>query len=238
VGQVACDSQRGQAAIDQGVVDDTVPPATTPPATTTSPTDVTPTTAGATLPGGSVAPTVPSTAPPTTVAPTTTKPDPIDRLAPYAIGESVMLGAAPQLQAGGVQVNAAVSRQGKNVGEVIGQLRAAGQLGRTVVVQTGTTGPVSDKTLDFIMSFLPAKATPNVVFLTVRAPRGWIADNNIRIRQLPDRYPNVTVLDWAAKSEAVKGELAADGYHLRTSRAKQFYANLVFDAIGRPDLKK
>jgi hypothetical protein len=48
----------------------------------------------------------------------------------------------------------------------------------------------------------------------------------------------VKVLDWLAESENVKGELARDGYHLRTPFAKQFYANLVFEAIGRPDLQK
>jgi hypothetical protein len=135
-------------------------------------------------------------------------------------------------------VNAAVSRQGGNVADVVGMLRAAGQLGRTVIIQTGTNGSVSDETLDRIMSHLPAELTPLVVFLTVRAPRGWIADNNIRIRQLAARYPNVKVLDWEAESQKISGELAKDGYHLRTTTAKQFYANLIFDAIGRPDLKK
>ncbi|MFM2078281.1 MAG: hypothetical protein RJA49_2171 [Actinomycetota bacterium] len=219
-GQVACDSQKGQQAIAGGV-GSTVAPSTTLVVTPTTPKPIT-------KPG-----------PTTTVAPTTTaKLSPIDKLPAYAVGESVMLGAAPQLNAGGVEVNAAVSRQGKNVAEVIGQLRAGGLLGRIVVIQTGTNGPVSDDTLDKIMSFLPAKDTPLVVFLTVRAPRSWIADNNIRIKQLPDRYKNVKVLDWQAESQKVSNQLAADGYHLRTGAAKQFYANLIFDAIGRPDLKK
>jgi len=176
--------------------------------------------------------TVPATtAPPTTLGP-------IDLLPPVAIGESVMLGAAPQLNAGGVQVNAAVSRQGSNLADVVGMMRAAGQLGRTVVIQTGTNGSVSDTTLDRIMSYLPADQTPLVVFLTVHANRAWIADNNIRIKQLPDRYPNVKVVDWDAESAQVAGELASDGYHLRTPNAKQFYANMIFTAIGRPDLVK
>ena len=230
VGQVECDSQRGQDAIADGV--DTTPST----ATTVTPTSAAPTTVGTTVPGAT---TPVTTVPPTTLpATTTTKPSPVDRIAPYAVGESVMLGAAPNLQAGGVQVNAAVSRQGKNVAEVVGLLRARHQIGRVMVIQTGTNGPVSDETLDLIMSYLPPDQTPLVVFLTVRAPRGWIDDNNVRIRRLPSRYPNVKILDWATQSDKVAGELAKDGYHLRTARAKQFYANLVFDAIGRPDLKK
>ncbi len=220
VGQTACDSEAGQAAIAAGVSSTVTVPSTTPVVTAPA----------STLEG--------ATMPPTTVAPTTVALTPVDLLPVYSVGESVMLGAAPQLQAGGVMVNAAVSRQGANVADVIGLLRSAGQLGRTVVIQTGTNGSVSDDTLDRIMSFLPPDQTPLVVFLTVRAPRGWIADNNTRIRQLPERYPNVKILDWETASQAISGELAKDGYHLRTATAKQFYANLIFEAIGRPDLQK
>jgi peptidoglycan/LPS O-acetylase OafA/YrhL len=222
VGQIECDSERGREVIAAGLN-------TTTTVTTTPPVTVPPTTVVA-APG--------QTLPPTTVPPTTVALTGVDLLAPFAVGESVMLGAAPQLQAGGIQVNAMVSRQGNNLADAVGQLRAAGQLGRVVVIQTGTNGSVSDATLDRIMTFLPADQTPLVVFLTVRAPRGWIADNNTRIRQLPDRYPNVAVLDWEVLSQPISGELASDGYHLRTALAKQFYANLIFDAIGRPDLKK
>ncbi|MGB8858691.1 MAG: acyltransferase family protein [Ilumatobacteraceae bacterium] len=219
-GQVACDSEKGQQDIAEGPVV-TVPPITVAP----------------TVP--IVQPTLPGdTAPPTTAPPPVTTASPLDQLPAYAIGESVMLGAAPQLTAGGIQVNAAVSRQGKNVAEIAEMTRTGGQLGRTVIIQTGTNGSVSDDTLARIMAALPPEQTPLVVFLTVRAPKGWIADNNTRIRALPSQYPNVKVVDWEVESDAIAGELAADGVHLSTSHAKQFYANLIFDAIGRPDLKK
>ena len=169
---------------------------------------------------------------------TTTTIDPLAAMPPVAIGESVMLGAAPQLQAGGFIVNAAVSRQGKNVAEVVEMMRAAGQIGRTIVIQTGTNGSVSDETLARIMAQLPPEATPHVYFLTVKAPRGWIADNNTRIRNLPNVYPNVTIIDWEAASAGIAGELSRSdgGIHLSTANAKQYYANMIFQAIGRPDL--
>ena len=47
-----------------------------------------------------------------------------------AIGESVMLGAKSQLEAKGFIVDAAESRQGKEVVDVMARLRAAGQLGQ------------------------------------------------------------------------------------------------------------
>jgi hypothetical protein len=234
-GTVACDSEAGREAIAAGLATSTTAVAVAP--SSSVPPSSPP---GTAQPASSLLPgsTLPVTTLPPTTVPATTVPDPVDLLPVYAIGESVMLGAAPQLREGGVQVNAAVSRQGANVAEVIGQLRAGGQLGRVVVIQTGTNGPVSDATFDKIMGFLPADASPKVVFLTVRARRSWIDGNNARIKGLAARYPNVSVIDWQAASEGIKGELARDGYHLHTPFAKQFYANLIFDAIGRPDLKK
>ena len=113
-------------------------------------------------------------------------------------------------------------------------------LGGGTAVNAGTNGSVSDETFARIMAALPPDLTPLVVFLTVKAPRGWIADNNTRIRALAAQYPNVKVVDWEAEAQQILGELSTSdgGIHLRTAYAKQFYANLIFDAIGRPDLKK
>jgi peptidoglycan/LPS O-acetylase OafA/YrhL len=192
--------------------------------------------AGATTPATSPT-TVPETVPPveTTAAPTTTLP--IEQRPPYAIGESVMLGAVRQLQAGGFVVNADTSRQGLQMVDVIGQHRAAGELGHVVVIQSGTNGSVSQETYDRMMALLPPEMAPTVVFLTVHADRGWIADNNAKIRALPSRYPNVRVLEWdgLVTSGAIPG-MARDGIHLDTNAAKQTYANYIFDMIGRRDL--
>ncbi|CAN5548180.1 acyltransferase family protein [soil metagenome] len=223
VTQVECDSEKGAAAIAAGI-------ASSVPVGSTSTTSSSPTTNPAVL-DGPTAPSNPATFPPTTV-------DPIDLLPAIAAGESVMLGAVGELNEGGIVVNAAVSRQGTNMAELMESLRATGQLGRIVIIQTGTNGPVNDETFDRIMATLPPDLTPTVVFLTVRAPRGWIAKNNERIRALPLRYSNVTVLDWEAASAAILDQMSGDGYHLKTGGAKRFYANLIFDAIGRPDLKK
>jgi peptidoglycan/LPS O-acetylase OafA/YrhL len=222
VGQIQCDSQKGQAAIAAAAdTTSSVVPSTT----------VSPTTTVAAQPGGSTVPTAATTT--TTISPTVGSPV-------YAVGESVMLGAAPNLEAAGIHVNAAVSRQGRNVAQVITQLHIANLLGKVVIIQTGTNGPVSDDTFAAIMQNLSPSTTPLVVFLTVHAPRGWIADNNTRIRALPSKYKNVKVLDWDVAAQKVQNELSVgDGrIHLSTQHAKQYYANLIFDAVGRPDLKK
>jgi peptidoglycan/LPS O-acetylase OafA/YrhL len=220
VGQQACDNQAALDALQS--TSSSAPPESVP--DTVSP---------VTQPGETTPPTEPTTSTTsTTIAPA--------NLPPVAIGESVMLGALPNLQAGGITVDADVSRQGKQVAEIAQRMRANGQLGRTVIIQTGTNGSVSDETFAAIMSALPPADTPLVVVLTVKAPKGWIAGNNERIRNLPRLYPNVKVLDWEQRAAEISGELSRSdgGVHLSTDHAKQFYANLIFEAIGRPDLTR
>lgn len=184
-------------------------------------------------PAETVAP--PSTAPSTSaeIVPATTLP--ASERPPAAFGESIMLGAVAQLQAGGFRVNAAVSRQGEMTAEVIEHEAALGAIGNVVVIHAGTNGPIAQTTFDEMMSSLVD--VPQVVVLTVHADRGWVAENNAIIWGLPFRYPNVTVLDWdgLVASGAVPG-MAGDGIHLATAAAQQTYANYIFGSIGRNDL--
>ncbi len=237
VGTVECANEAGQVLIesanttaDQG--DPNVPGSTSIPADPSQST-IAGDPAASTVPGETAPP---ATAPPETAPPETTVP-PAQR-PPLAIGESVMLGAVSELQVGGFVVNASESRQGDATADVVGQLRASGQIGETIVIQVGTNGPVSQETYDLIMSFLPAAEVPNVLFLTVHAPnKGWIGPNNALIFGLPARYTNAKVLDWdgLVTSGQVPG-LAGDGIHLGRPSAKQFYANYIFDTLGRRDL--
>ena len=120
---------------------------------------------------------------------------------------------------------------------MIGQLRASGQVGNTLVIQTGTNGPVDAATYDQIMALLPPEEVGQVVFMTVHADRGWIAGNNALIWALPGKYANVTILDWdgLVNSGVIPG-MAGDGIHLGKTSAKQTYANYIFGQIGRNDL--
>jgi hypothetical protein len=227
VGEVECANAEGAKALENQT---TLPGATVPgdtvPGETAAPATVDPALpVESTLPGETVPPT---TVPPETVPPTTL---PVAERPPLAVGESVMLGAVTQLQTGSFFVNAAESRQGEMMAEVIGQHKAAGEIGKIVVVHAGTNGPISQATYDKMMTFLVD--VPTVVFLTVHADRGWIAGNNALIWALPSRYPNVSVLDWdgLVSSGAVPG-MAGDGIHLGQTSAKQTYANYIFDQAG------
>ena len=179
-----------------------------------------------------------ATLPPGTTLPeTTTTPVPAPAIQPVALGESVMLGAIADLQAGGFFVDALKGRQGPEMAALVESMRANNQLGQVVVIQIGTNGRISDDDFDRIMAQLPPELTPTVVFLTVRVPKSWQDPNNELIRALPSQYPNVKIADWQFASGAIT--ICSDGTHIACgSQMAQYYTNFIFDTIGRPDLDR
>ncbi len=145
----------------------TTTPATTPasgPPATVSPGTTVPAGTGTVAPGATTV--APTTAPPTTARPTTTvPPEPYPIL---AIGDSVMLGAAEDLAAEGITVDAKVSRQMVDEIPNVQALRAQRLLGDAVIVHLGTNGPISQETLDSF--FAELRDVRRVVVLLVSAP--------------------------------------------------------------------
>ena len=214
--------------------------------------DVSPVT---TIPATTIpATTVPATTvPATTVAPTTVPPPPpapvqagvvndMSKIVPLAVpetvggfplialGDSVMLGAAEELQAAGFAVDAVKSRQMISFLPDVQRIRDDGTFGSVVVVHLGTNGKFSQGTLDQMMALLAD--VPVVVMLTGKANRGWIAGNNDRLRALPGIHPNVTVLDWEVLSRSCEGRcFYDDGIHL-TQEGQNFYTSLITRLLG------
>ena len=167
----------------------------------------------------------------TTVDQTSTTAVPV-KYAIYAIGDSVMLGAAPVMQSAGIVTDAAVSRQASTGADILEGVAAQGSLGDYVVIHLGTNGPMSAATLDRLMA-----ATANakrVVVLTIFVPRKWTDANNDLIRALPLTHPNVVVIDWQAEAFYHRELLAGDGYHLKGDEARKYYTNVVLAGLGLP----
>ena len=212
-------------------------------------------------PSGSVVPDAsspPTTAPATTVPPTTVPPttlppvavgqlgvvSSLEGLAPLAIpptvsgfplvalGDSVMLGAAEELQARGFQVDALQSRQMKAFVPTMQTLKDNGTFGSVVVVHLGTNGGFSQETLDAMLATVAD--VPVVLLLTGKADRGWIADNNAKLRAVPATHPNVTVVDWEVLSATCEGRcFYDDGIHL-TQSGQNFYADVIGKVLAQP----
>jgi hypothetical protein len=149
---------------------------------------------------------------------------------PYAIGDSVMLGAKSQLLARGFYaVNAVQSRQA-SAGPALLRTRAA-RLPRFVVIHLGTNGTYP---LSVCHQMIDAVGPGRQVFLvTIHVPRRWQDADNGVIRTCAASYPDghVHVVDWNAAARAHPGWLYADHTHLRPEGAKGF-ADLITGAIA------
>lgn len=164
------------------------------------------------------------------VAPLGIDPLPSDTaLSVIALGDSVMKGAAEELSAKGVFVDAVVSRQFTAFLPDVQAVRDAGLLGSVVIVHLGTNGGFPQASADQMMAILAD--VPVVVFITGKADRGWITGNNAIIRALPERYPNVTVLDWETIGSNCDDCFYGDQIHLDPS-GQRFYADLLGRLIG------
>ena len=151
-----------------------------------------------------------------------------------AIGDSVMLGAARELQRtiGDIDVDAAVSRQASDTIALLSARRDAGQIGPVVVIHIGNNGTLTARQFDEIMQLLAGAR--RVVFLTVKVPRRWQDLNNAVLAEGVKRYPNAVLLDWHAASVGRPDLFYADGLHLRPEGAR-FYAELIAASITCPD---
>jgi hypothetical protein len=141
-----------------------------------------------------------------------------------------MLGAAADLAARGVQVDAQQSRQMIEYLPVVQALAARGGFGDVVVVHLGTNGRFSEATMTAFFDALAG--VDRVIVLTVHADRSWTNHNNELLATLPARYPNVTLVDWNTLVDSCEGNcLYDDGIHLPPA-GRRFYAELIFATIG------
>jgi peptidoglycan/LPS O-acetylase OafA/YrhL len=210
---------------------------TTTPPTTVAPTTAPPSTVPAT-PAPTAAPTAPPTAPPTVAQPTA-PPAPVPPegdpclatpIPRYAVGDSVMLGAAGQLAGAGFCVDAVQSRAFVNGLDQVIRLHAEGRLGPVVVVALGTNGPIGGDDLGRLMGELAA--VPLVAVVTTKADRNYVPGNNDRLRALPASHPNVRLVDWATAAVDCPGDcFYDDGIHLKPD-GRAFYAQQITAVTG------
>ena len=130
-----------------------------------------------------------------------------------AIGDSVMLAAAPQLQESfpGIAIDAVVSRQMRQAPQIVQALRDAGSLRSTVVVGLGTNGSIDPATLDEVRELVGPERT--LVLVTAQAPRGWTAGVNAHLTAFSERYRLVTLSDWRGAISPQLSLLARDQIH-------------------------
>jgi len=154
-----------------------------------------------------------------------------------AVGDSVLVGAAEQLQATlqeagiSVAIDAACGRQVAAGIEVLREREAANQLGQAVLIELGNNGPFNSTQFDEVMKALGKER--RVIFVSVKVPRDWEEDTNKAITEGVKGHANARLLDWHAASADHPEYFWEDGIHLCPEGAKAF-AQMVLDALNAP----
>jgi hypothetical protein len=168
---------------------------------------------------------------PTTAAAVAGSGVPVAAIPRLAIGDSVMLGAAAALGELGYTVDAREARTLSDVVSILEELRRADRLGEVVGVGAGTDDYLAERDLDALMTAV--EDVPTVLMITVAVDRPWAVVNNDLIRALPERFANVTVVDWAERAAECSDDcFYDDGIHLRAT-GQAFYAALIAGAGTR-----
>jgi hypothetical protein len=138
------------------------------------------------------------------------------------LGDSVMLGAAPALQAAipGIEVDAVVSRQFHEAPGIVTWRAQAGALPGTLVLHLGTNGTVRPDHCDHVVN---AAGNRRVIIVNLRVPRSWQNTNNQVLFECAVRNGTAYV-DWYNLSAGHGDWLAADGFHMRPAGAAAYAA--------------
>lgn len=130
-----------------------------------------------------------------------------------AVGDSVMLAAAPQLQAQfpGIAIDAAVSRQMWHATDIVAALASSGDLRDFVVLGLGTNGSIDPQTLHDVRALIgPERA---LVLVNPQAPKPWIPAVSDHLIAFASDYRNVVLADWRTAIAPQLDVLARDQVH-------------------------
>jgi peptidoglycan/LPS O-acetylase OafA/YrhL/uncharacterized protein YraI/lysophospholipase L1-like esterase len=171
-----------------------------------------------------------------TVAPVPLQPTGPAPIKITAIGDSVMLGAAKELvrvlgSIAPTEVDAVKSRQVSQAINLVRAKRDAGKLGDVVVIHMGTNGTFTAKQFDQMMALLTD--VRRVIFVNLKVPRQWEANNNKVIAEGVQRYPNTVMIDWRAATTGQPALFSKDGIHLQPAGAR-LYGSLIAAQVQAP----
>jgi hypothetical protein len=130
-----------------------------------------------------------------------------------AIGDSVLLAAAPALQDEypGIAIDAAVSRGMYSAPDILRSYAKSDKLRPVVVVALGTNGPIERSTLEEIRRILGPDR--ELIVVNAQAPRGWIPGNNKEFSSFALVYRSVELANWHDAIQPFLNEMASDQVH-------------------------
>lgn len=159
-------------------------------------------------------------------------PKPIDMSDITAIGDSVMLGAAVELQNAipDLVIDAKESRQVWDTLALLDELNQQGLLGQTVIIALGTNGSFSKEYAEDIISYLGKDR--QIFWMNAHGDDlSWTKDVNATIDEIAKTHDNVYLLDWNTESSPHPEWFYDDGLHLN-GEGRQGYAQFVKNSLS------
>ena len=150
----------------------------------------------------------------------------------YAVGDSVMLAAAPELEEAfpGIAIDAVVSRQMFEAEDIVSAVIAAGAMRPILVLGLGTNGWIDEETLDDVHAMLP-RGTQMIV-VNVQVPREWGPDVNSILDDFARSQRDVELSNWYSAIQPQLDVLADDEVHPGPTGGR-IYCGALADALQR-----
>ncbi len=158
-------------------------------------------------------------------------------LPPLAIGDSVMAGAAEQLSAVGIEVDAEVGRLAPQALAILAEDAARHGPREVVIFQAVGPGFLDAEGFRHLIEI--ARGVGHLIVLTRQFPPrepllSYERDTNKMLREAAPLHDWVTLVDWNAISDGREEELTWDGTHLN-EQGRELYADQILAAImSRP----
>jgi peptidoglycan/LPS O-acetylase OafA/YrhL len=149
-----------------------------------------------------------------------------------AIGDSVMLASAPELEQAfpGIAIDAVVSRQMSTLPGIVQHMADTNRLRPTLLVGLGTNGFIARSTLDRVRAILGPQR--DLILVNTQVPRVWQASVNHILASYANDYDNVELADWHTAIAPHISILAPDHIHPGPTGGR-IYASTVRAALAR-----
>lgn len=155
-----------------------------------------------------------------------TEGEPVSGKGVTIIGDSVLLAVEPYLEKRlpGAVLDGKVGRQLSHAGDTVEALEKTGKLGDIVILELGTNGTFSDKSLTYLLDLLGKERS--ILMVTTRVPKKWQDSVNDKLKEAAAAYDNVTLVDWYALSAGKDAYFGKDGVHPTRTGAEAYAAML------------
>ncbi|GAA4203545.1 acyltransferase family protein [Actinocatenispora rupis] len=153
-----------------------------------------------------------------------------------ALGDSVMLAAAPALQRRlpGISIDAKVSRAMQPAPGILSGMAGRGTLRPVVLLGLGTNGPFPRSLLEGVVRRLGPHR--RLFLVNVYLPtRPWGGQVNRTLEQVAAEFDNVYLVDWRDAAAKHENLLWPDRIHPRPGGGANLYARTVAAALAGPD---